>query len=300
MKGIILAGGAGSCLYPATLVANTPLLPVYDKPMIYYPLSVLMLARIRDICLISTPEHLPLYQKLLGDGSAMGIRFQYLVQDKPLGCAHAFVLAREFVGNEGVALIQGDNVFYGSGLRDELDKAVGNASGATVFAYHVGEPSECEIIKFDVDGRAVALVERPKQFVSNWAVTGLYFYDNDVLDVAESLLSARSQAEIIDVNRHYLELKKLRVVKLFRGFAWLEIGTYDALMQSSEFVRSVQQRQGLLIGCPEEIAYLHGFITTEDLQRLAEKYHSSPYGRYLQRLTEEGVAAERMGYFFDR
>jgi glucose-1-phosphate thymidylyltransferase len=299
MKGIILASGPETNLCPATLVVNKPLLPVYDKPMIYYPLSVLMLARIRDICVIAMSEHMPLYQKLLGDGSALGIRLQYLVQDKPLGGGHSFVLAREFVGNEGVALILGDAVFYGSGLRDELDKAVSYASGATIFAAHVGEPSQYETIKFDVDGRPLALGERSQQFVSNFAVTGLSFYDNTVLDVAESQLSARGDVEIIDINRHYLELKKLRIVKLYRGFAWLDSSTHDTLMQSSEFIRSIQQRQGLLIGCPEEVAYLQGFITMEDLHRLAAKYRPSRYAQYLERLTE-AVVAERMGYFFDR
>jgi glucose-1-phosphate thymidylyltransferase len=299
MKGIILATGAGPDLCPATLVVNKPLLPVYDKPMIYYPLSVLMLARIRDICVIAMPEHIALYQKLLGDGSALGIRLHYLAQDRPLGGAYAFVLAREFVGNEDVALILGDTMFYGSGLRDELDKAVSYASGATVFAAHVGEPSQYETIKFDIDGRPLALSGSSQQFVSNFAVTGLYFYDNTVLDVAGSQLSARGELEIIDVNRHYLALKKLRVVKLYRGFAWLDSSTHDALMHSSEFIRSVQQRQGLLIGCPEEVAYLQGFITTEDLHRLAANYGPSRYAQYLERLTKE-VVAERMGYFFDQ
>ena len=288
MKGIILAGGSGTRLYPATLAINKQLLPVYDKPMVYYPLSVLMLAGIRDILLISTPEHLPFYRLLLGDGSAWGIRLEYVVQDKPIGLAHAFILGREFVGGARVALILGDNLFYGHGLSAELTGAAARSDGATVFAYHVSEPSQYGVVKFDKADRPIDIVEKPKKFLSNWAVTGLYFYDNTVLDIAAGLRpSARGELEITDVNRRYLELKKLHVVKLGRGYAWLDTGTHDALLEAAEFVRSVQHRQGLLVGWPEEVAYVQGFITAEKLRSLAAKFNSSAYGRYLQRLIDE-------------
>ena len=288
MKGIILAGGSGTRLYPATLAINKQLLPVYDKPMIYYPLSVLMLAGLRDILLISTPEHLPFYRHLLGDGAAWGINISYVIQDKPIGLAHAFILGRDFVGRDRVALILGDNVFYGHGLSDELAKALARKEGATIFAYHVVEPNQYGVVRFDDNGTPLEIVEKPAQFISNWAVTGLYFYDNAVLDIAASLRpSARGELEITDVNRRYLELKKLHVVKLGRGYAWLDTGTHDSLMAASEFVRSIQHRQGFLIGCPEEIAYQKKFIGVDQLKVLISKYDKSPYGRYLQRLVDE-------------
>lgn len=287
MKGIILAGGSGTRLYPATLAINKQLMPVYDKPMIYYPLSVLMLAGIRDLLLISTAEHLPLYQRLLGDGSAWGVRFDYLSQDKPVGLAHAFILGREFVGTERVALILGDNLFYGHGLGAELTDAAKRAEGATVFAHHVSEPNRYAVLKFDEADRPTDIVEKPSQFLSNWAVTGLYFYDNAVLEIAAALRpSARGELEISDINRHYLRLKRLQVIKLGRGYTWLDTGTHDTLLEAAEFVRSVQHRQGLLVGCPEEVAYLKGFITAESLRALAAKYHASAYGRYLQRIVD--------------
>jgi len=290
MKGIILAGGSGTRLYPATLAINKQLLPVYDKPMVYYPLSVLMLAGIRDILLISTPEHLGFYRNLLGDGSDWGIRLDYVVQDKPIGLAHAFVLGRKFVGDDRVALILGDNVFYGHGLSAELADAAARSEGATVFAYHVSEPSQYGVVKFDEADRPIDIVEKPKQYLSNWAVTGLYFYDNTVLDIAAGLRpSARGELEITDVNRRYLELNKLHVVRLGRGYAWLDTGTHAALLEAAEFVRTIQDRQGLLVGCPEEIAYLQGFISAESLHRLAAKYSKTAYGRYLQRLIDEPV-----------
>src|SRR5262245_1543650 len=255
MKGIILAGGSGTRLHPATLAINKQLLPVYDKPMVYYPLSVLMLAGIREILLISTREHLPFYQRLLGDGAAWGIALRYVIQEKPIGLAHAFILGREFVGDDRVALILGDNVFYGHGLSAELADAATRDNGATVFAYYVNEPGQYGVVAFDASDRPVDIVEKPTQFLSNWAVTGLYFYDNAVLDIAAELSpSARGELEITDVNRRYLELKMLHVVKLGRGYAWLDTGTHDALLEASEFVRSIQHRQGLLVGCPEEIA----------------------------------------------
>ena len=290
MKGIILAGGSGTRLYPATLAINKQLLPIYDKPMVYYPLSVLMLAGIRDILLISTPEHLGFYRNLLGDGSDWGIRLDYVVQDKPIGLAHAFVLGRKFVGDDRVALILGDNVFYGHGLSAELADAAARSEGATVFAYHVSEPSQYGVVKFDEADRPIDIVEKPKQYLSNWAVTGLYFYDNAVLDIAAGLRpSARGELEITDVNRRYLELNKLHVVRLGRGYAWLDTGTHAALLEAAEFVRTIQDRQGLLVGCPEEIAYLQGFISAESLHRLAAKYSKTAYGRYLQRLIDEPV-----------
>jgi glucose-1-phosphate thymidylyltransferase len=288
MKGIILAGGSGTRLYPATLAVNKQLLPIYDKPMVYYPLSVLMLAGIREILLISTREHLPFYQRLLGDGSTWGIKLAYIVQDKPIGLAHAFILGRAFVGGDRVALILGDNVFYGHGLSAELADAAARPDGATVFAYYVGEPSQYGVIKFDEQGAPVDIVEKPKQFLSNWAVTGLYFYDNAVLDIAAGLKpSARGELEITDVNRRYLELRKLHVVRLGRGYAWLDTGTHDSLLEASEFVRSIQHRQGLLVGCPEEVAYLKGFVSAQQMRELAARYDKTNYGRYLERLVNE-------------
>jgi glucose-1-phosphate thymidylyltransferase len=288
MKGIILAGGSGSRLYPATLAINKQLLAVYDKPMVYYPLSVLMLAGIRDILLISTHEHLPFYRHLLGDGARWGIRLDYIIQEKPIGLAHAFILGREFVGGERVALILGDNLLYGHGLSAELADAVARADGATVFAYYVNDPSQYGVVKFDHAGEPIDLVEKPTQFLSNWAVTGLYFYDNAVLDIAAGLRpSARGELEITDVNRRYLELRKLHVVKLGRGYAWLDTGTHDALLEAAEFVRTIQHRQGLLVGCPEEIAYLKSFITENELRGLAARYGKTAYGRYLLHLLDE-------------
>jgi glucose-1-phosphate thymidylyltransferase len=287
MKGIILAGGSGTRLHPATLAINKQLMPVYDKPMVYYPLSVLMLAGIRDLLLISTAEHLPLYRRLLGDGSEWGVRFDYIAQDKPVGLAHAFILGRDFVGTDRVALILGDNLFYGHGLGAELAEAVARPEGATVFAYHVSEPNRYGVLKFDDADQPTDIVEKPEQFLSNWAVTGLYFYDNAVLDIAAKLSpSPRNELEITDINRHYLRRKKLRVVKLGRGYAWLDTGTHEALLEAAEFVRSVQHRQGLIVGSPEEVAYLQGFITADKLRALAAKYPASAYGRYLQRIVD--------------
>ena len=288
MKGIILAGGAGTRLYPATLAVNKQLLPVYDKPMVYYPLSVLMLAGIRDILLISTPDHLPFYRSLLGDGSTWGISLEYIVQEQPAGLAHAFILGRDFVGQDRAALILGDNIFYGHGLSEELARAAERDRGATVFAYYVSEPSQYGVVRFDEAGQPVEIVEKPSRFVSNWAVTGLYFYDNSVLDIAAELRpSARGELEITDVNRRYLELGLLNVEKLGRGFAWLDTGSHDTLLEAAEFVRSIQHRQGLLVGCPEEIAFTNGFIDEVRLRSLAAKCGKTAYGRYLHRLAEE-------------
>jgi glucose-1-phosphate thymidylyltransferase len=288
MKGIVLAGGSGTRLYPATLAINKQLFPIYDKPMIYYPLSVLMLAGIRDILIISTREHLPFYRHLLGEGAAWGIRFTYAVQEQPIGLAHAFILGREFIGDDQVALILGDNLFYGHGLSSELAGAVSRRNGATVFAYYVGEPSQYGVVKFDSTGRAVDFVEKPARFLSNWAVTGLYFYDNSVLDIAAQLRpSARGELEITDVNRRYMELGKMHVVKLGRGYAWLDTGTHDALLEAAQFVRSIQHRQGLLVGCPEEVAFMKGFITADELRALAGKFGKTAYGRYLHQLVHK-------------
>jgi len=290
MKGLVLAGGSGTRLYPATLAVNKQLLPIYDKPMIYYPLSVLMLAGIREILLISTSQHLSLYQGLLGDGSEWGITLDYAMQDKPLGLAHAFVLGRDFVGSDRVALILGDNLFYGHGLSAELENAVTREDGATIFAHYVVDPSRYGVVTFDAEGRATSLVEKPKQFLSPWAVTGLYFFDNRVLDIAAELKpSERGELEITDVNRRYLQMGMLRVIKLGRGYAWLDTGTHDALLEASEFVRTIQRRQGLLVGCPEEIAYLNGFIGPERLLALARRYGQNSYGRYLEQLVAKSA-----------
>jgi glucose-1-phosphate thymidylyltransferase len=288
MKGIILAGGAGTRLYPATLAINKQLLPVYDKPMVYYPLSVLMLAGIKDILLISTREHLPFYRRLLGDGSQWGIRLGYVIQEKPAGIAQAFVLGRDFVGSDRVALILGDNIFYGHGFVDELAGAAAREDGATIFAYHVDQPNQYGVVKFDDTGNALDLVEKPREFLSNWAITGLYFYPNDVLDIAAGLQpSARGELEITDVNRRYLERGELNIVKLGRGFAWLDTGTHDALLDAADFVRSIQHRQGLLVGCPEEIAYRMKLISTEQLLQLAAQHSKTVYGMYLKGLVDE-------------
>jgi glucose-1-phosphate thymidylyltransferase len=288
MKGIILAGGTGTRLYPATLAVNKQLLPVYDKPMIYYPLSVLVLAGIREILVISTPEHLDFYRRLLNDGSDWGLDLSYVVQETPVGLAHAFILGRDFVGGERVCLILGDNVFYGHGLGDELACAAARDTGATVFGYHVSDPSAYGVVVFDENGRPADLVEKPKTFLSPWAVTGLYFYDNRVLDIAAEIRpSARGELEITDVNRHYLERDALHVTKLGRGYAWLDTGTHDALLEAAEFVRSIQHRQGLLVGCLEEVAFLKGFIGPEDVLRHAARYEKTSYGAYLKRVVQD-------------
>jgi glucose-1-phosphate thymidylyltransferase len=294
MKGIILAGGSGTRLYPATLAINKQLLAIYDKPMVYYPLSVLMLAGIRDILVISTGEHLPFYKRLLGDGSRWRIKLSYIIQDKPRGLAHAFILGKEFVCGDRVALILGDNLLYGHGLSAELADAVARTDSATIFAYYVNEPSQYGVLKFDDAGEPIDLVEKPTQFLSNWAVTGLYFYDNAVLDIAARLRpSVRGELEISDINRRYLELRRLHVVKLGRGYAWLDTGTHDALLEAAEFVRAIQHRQGLLVGCPEEIAYVKGFITGDELRSLAARYEKTAYGRYLLQLVDEPHARQK-------
>ena len=288
MKGIILAGGSGSRLHPATLAVNKQLLPIYDKPMIYYPLSVLMLAGIKETLIISSPEYLANYQNLFGDGSAWGIKISYAVQPKPEGLAQAFIIGREFVGNDTVCLILGDNVFHGAGLGAKLKSAASNPRGATVFAYHVEDPERYGVVAFDAAGRALSIVEKPENPVSPWAVTGLYFYDNRVLDIAAAVKpSARGELEITDINRAYLELGELEVERLGRGYAWLDTGTHDSLIEAGEFVRTIQKRQGIQVACLEEIAYDQGFITAAQVRARGELFGKTAYGRYLMRLVRE-------------
>jgi glucose-1-phosphate thymidylyltransferase len=288
MKGIILAGGTGTRLHPATFAINKQLLPIYDKPMIYYPMSVLMLAGIRDILIISAPEFIDNFKRLFGDGAPLGLRTAYAVQKAPDGLAQAFVIGREFVGQDRVALILGDNIFYGHGMSEVLGRAAARINGATVFAYGVEDPRRYGVVTIDADGRACDIVEKPQQPQSHWAVTGLYFYDNRVLDIAASLRpSARGEYEITDVNRAYLDLGELMVERLGRGYAWLDAGTHDALLQASEFVHVMQKRQGSQIACLEEIAYRNGFIGVEALRKLGLALERTEYGRYILNLCDE-------------
>ena len=282
MKGIILAGGTGSRLYPVTTVVSKQLLPVFDKPMIYYPLSTLMFGGIRDILIISTPQDRPLFERLLGDGSEIGLRFSYATQDQPRGLADAFIVGRDFVGDDSVALILGDNIFYGHGLPEMLAKAAARKTGATVFGYVVSTPEQYGVIELDENGRAISIEEKPKQPKSNVAVTGLYFYDNDVLDIAANIKpSARGEIEITDVNKAYLERGDLFVEVLGRGFAWLDTGTHTSLVDASHFVQILVERQGLRIACPEEIALRQGYISLDEFEKVARKTAKSGYGEYL-------------------
>ena len=284
MKGIILAGGSGTRLHPLTLGITKQLLPVYDKPMIYYPLSVLMLAGIREILIISTPEDQGNFKRLLGDGSQLGCQFSYAVQEKPDGLASAFVIGREFVGSDSVALVLVDNIYYGNGLGQLLEQSA-NPDGATVFAYHVHDPERYGVVEFDDEGRALSIDEKPKVPRSDYALTGLYFYDNNVLDIAAGIEpSGRGEYEITDVNRAYLEQGKLSVQILGRGMAWLDTGTFASLTQAVQFVQTIEERQDLKIGCIEEVAYQKGFIDDEQLLRLADKLKKSGYGQYLEQL----------------
>ena len=288
MKGIILAGGAGTRLYPATLVVSKQLLPVYDKPMIYYPLTTLMLAGIRDILVITTPHDQESFRWLLGDGSPLGIRLAYAVQPRPEGLAQAFVIGRRFVGADAVALALGDNVFYGHRFPEILRRAATQARGATVFAYWVRDPERYGVIEFDAAGRAIGLEEKPATPRSHYAVTGLYFYDNRIVEIAAGLKpSARGELEITDANRAYLAAGDLYVEKLGRGVAWLDTGTYEALLQASTFIQTIEERQGLMVACVEEIAYKMGYIGSADVLRIAEPMKRNSYGEYLRRLLDE-------------
>jgi glucose-1-phosphate thymidylyltransferase len=292
MKGIILAGGAGTRLHPVTLVFSKQLLPVYDKPMIYYPLSTLMLAGIREILVITTPHDQPLFRALLRDGSQFGLSLSYAVQEQPRGLADAFIVGRDFVGSDNVALILGDNIFYGAGLPDLMAKATARARGATIFAYVVSDPERYGVLEIDESGKACSIEEKPKQPKSNYAVTGLYFYDNQVIDVAANVRpSARGELEITDVNRAYMDRGLLHVEIMGRGYAWLDTGTHASLIEAGHFVQIIEQRQGLRIACPEEIAFRCGFISAERLLEAAKEHNNSGYGRYLRAIYDSEAKA---------